>query len=333
MIGAAPVPAWSSLDLVERNIFLRAVLSGVDLGPAAAAMVSLIREAYFRAGTVIYRAGESTDHICFVVDGEVELRLPDEAAWVMGPRSVFGVLDASLDRPHGRTAIATEDTHLLVLSVEDWRDILEDHFDLAQAMVWRNARDLFQLSLRLAPSGGFAAPAPSRGSARTRGQAEADLDAVERLVVLTESRIFERAGVQPLLNLAAQSRTRRLAPGEVLFEQGDPVTELFVVARGQVEVDRLDPQIHAQFGPGALVAGPPALANDERAFTARAAAETVVLGLRREDVIDVMEDHFAALRSVLAYLALERDRMQRLEAKLGASREGRHGERAPRSPA
>ncbi|MBW2522570.1 MAG: cyclic nucleotide-binding domain-containing protein [Deltaproteobacteria bacterium] len=323
MTAADPTTALSTYDTVERQIFLRAVLSGVDLGAAAAQIASLITDVYFTAGTVIYREGESTDHLYFVVEGTVSLTREGEEPWLMQERSVIGALDAALDQPHARTAVAVDDVHVMLLAIEDWQDILEDHSDLAQAMVLRNARGLHEMCLRLAPSGGFAEPPPpdSDPEGPASSTTPGELDPVDRLVILTEAGLFQRAGIQPLLTLATTARTRRLEAGEVLFEQGQRVTELYLVARGLIDIEREDPVLRARFGPGALVAGPPALANVERAFTARAATDAVVLVVRRDELLDVMEDHFAALRSVLAYLAVERDRMQRLEAEFRASRD------------
>lgn len=320
MTVPATTPSSASLGQVERHIFLRGVLSGVDVGPAAAQMLAAIEEVFFPAGTAIYREGESADHMYFVVEGMVRLSRGEEQPWMMGPRSVFGVLDGALAQPHARTATAVEDVHALVMSVEDWLDIQEDHFELAQAVVLRNAAGLYEMSLRLAPSGGFDDPPAARvHSMPPPSSATPDsLDAVERLVVFSESPLFERAGIQPLINLAHRAEARRLAASEVLFRFGEPVTHLYLVARGEIEIVREEPTLRARFGPGALVGGPGALANEERAFTARAVADAVVLTLRRDDLFDVMEDHFAALRSVIAYLAVERDRMQRLEAALEA---------------
>lgn len=308
----------STVQQVERSIFLRAVLSGVEVGPATQQLVSAIRDVYFPAGTVVYRQGEPSEHLYFVVDGTVELRREGESPWTMGQRSAFGALDAALDQPHARTAVAIEDVHVMVLRVEDWLDVLEDHFELAQAMVLRNAKGLYELSLRLAPTGGFAvvdldsAPAPICPTLSF----DEGPDTVQRLLVFSRAPLFERAGIQPLIRLAQAAQVRHLQPGEELFRMGEPVTQLYLVAHGVVEIERDEPVLRASFGQGDLVAGPPALARAERAFYARAATEAVVLTLSREDLFDVMEDHFAALRSVLAYLAIERDRMQRLEAQL-----------------
>lgn len=315
-------PTPSSLDQVERHIFLRAVFSGVGDGAVAGALASVISDAYFPAGTVIYREGESSDHLYFVVDGTVSLNRPGQEPWIMDRRSAFGALDASLERPHDRTAVAVDDVHVMLLAVEDWLDMMEDHFELARTMVQRSASGLHELCLKLTPTGGFVEPvAPSEAEDLEPSPSSAvpdRLDVVDRLLVLSEAPLFARAGIQPLLNLAPTAEARHLAPGEVLFEQGDRVALLHVVARGLIEIEREDPPIRARFGRGELVAGAPAIANAERAFTARAATDAVVVTLRREDLVDVMEDHFAALRSVVAYLAEERDRMQRLEAELKA---------------
>jgi len=241
----------------------------------------------------------------------------------MDPRSVFGGLDAFLERPHDRTAVAVDDVHVMVMAVDDWLDILEDHFELARNMVHRFASSLCDLCLKLGPTGGYLEPSPPGKTDDEEpppsSAGPGHLDVVDRLLVLSEAPLFARAGIQPLLNLAPTAETRHLAAGEVLFAQGDRVALLHIVARGLIAIERDVPPIRASFGRGALVAGAPALATTERAFTARAVTDAVLVTLRREDLIDVMEDHFAALKSVLAYLAVERDRMQRLEAEQKAA--------------
>ena len=67
------------------------------------------------AGTVIFEAGSSGSEMFGVIEGEVELRVPNGTVYKLGPDETFGemaVVDAS---PRSATAVATADTKLAVI--------------------------------------------------------------------------------------------------------------------------------------------------------------------------------------------------------------------------
>ncbi len=67
------------------------------------------------AGTVIFEAGTTGDEMLGVIQGKVELRLPDGQMFEIGPDETFGemaLVDAS---PRSATAVAVEDTTLAVI--------------------------------------------------------------------------------------------------------------------------------------------------------------------------------------------------------------------------
>src|SRR5690349_9390925 len=123
----ADAPAMS--DRVARQIFLR------TMGPARALlmtthrMADLMEDVYFSKGSYIYRKGEAPVDIYFVVSGVIHLK-SDESSnpWVMESRSIIGILDANLERPRVRDAIAVTNVHLLRFRAEDYLEMLEDNF-------------------------------------------------------------------------------------------------------------------------------------------------------------------------------------------------------------
>jgi CRP/FNR family transcriptional regulator, cyclic AMP receptor protein len=67
------------------------------------------------AGTVIFEEGTSGTEMFGVVEGEVEVRLPNGAVRTLGPDDTFGemaIIDAS---PRSGTAVAVADTKLAVI--------------------------------------------------------------------------------------------------------------------------------------------------------------------------------------------------------------------------
>ena len=67
------------------------------------------------AGTVIFEAGTSGTDMFGVVDGEVEVRLPNGAVRKLGPDETFGEMAIIDSSPRSGTAVAVADTKLAVI--------------------------------------------------------------------------------------------------------------------------------------------------------------------------------------------------------------------------
>ena len=67
------------------------------------------------AGTVIFEEGASGAEMFGVVDGEVEVRLPNGAVRKLGPDDTFGEMAIIDSSPRGGTVIAVTDTRLAVI--------------------------------------------------------------------------------------------------------------------------------------------------------------------------------------------------------------------------
>lgn len=87
--------------------------------------------------------------------------------------------------------------------------------------------------------------------------------------------------------------TQRFKAGEVIFKQGDPGCEMFIIQTGQVAISRRAGDVEERlavlekgdfFGEMALLEGYP-----ERSATARALADVVVLRLRRLDLQSLLQ--------------------------------------------
>jgi CRP-like cAMP-binding protein len=156
----------------------------------------------------------------------------------------------------------------------------------------------------MAGDGGHGPPAPSGPPAAGLGFFAKTL-ALRRVVLLRE------AGVEVTLRLCERAHEIDLAPGEALFHEGTPCETVDAVVSGRVEVERTDPPLRAAFGPGALVGGAAALAIGPHPYTARAAEAAVLLRLRRDDLLDAMEDHFDLTRSMLSAINAEREELMR----------------------
>ena len=67
------------------------------------------------AGTVIFEEGASGAEMFGVVEGEVEVRLPNGAVRKLGPDDTFGEMAIIDSSPRSGTAVAVADTKLAVI--------------------------------------------------------------------------------------------------------------------------------------------------------------------------------------------------------------------------
>jgi CRP-like cAMP-binding protein len=67
------------------------------------------------AGTVIFEAGVSGTEMFGVVEGEVEVRLPNGAVRKLGPDETFGEMAIVDSSPRAATVVAIADTKLAVI--------------------------------------------------------------------------------------------------------------------------------------------------------------------------------------------------------------------------
>jgi CRP-like cAMP-binding protein len=310
---------------VQQQLMVRALMGGLGdffQDGIVKRFATLVHDIYVRQGDVIYRAGDPSDHLYFLLEGVVTLEAPDETPWRMGPSSLLGILDAQMERPRTRTATVLEDVHALVITTENWFDMIEDHFEVSREMLMRNSRRIYQIAIEVGPHAfeGLAAPEaeregsslfpPSQSARRSNGQ----LNLFERLLTLRLSAPFQRAGMQPLIRLARAAETRGLAKDELLFRPGDHGSSMFIVATGRMTMEVDDPPMRATFGPGDPLGGFAVFMRGERAFRARADTPCVVLEIDFDDLDDVMEDHFDLVRSAQSFLAGARERIQRIQA-------------------
>lgn len=292
---------------VERELFFRTFVTGVtpsdDFGSR---FVDMLREDLHPPGALIFRKGELSERMFYVVRGSVELRSKGDAPFHFTGRSAIGGLDALQGVPYTRDAVAMEETVTLRIRMEDYFELLEDHFDVARQMVQGFARGADALIVgrpdEVMPERGQETPLVPGGQA---------MGLVERLLVLRSAELFRKVRLQVLVRLAQLSTERALAPGEAVLDQPGM---LWSIASGAVRLERDEPPLVATIRAGATLATLAVLGGAESIYSATTLEPTRLLGVRRTDLIDVMEDHADLIRCTMGYLAAERARLMRIQA-------------------
>ena len=293
------------LARTSRELFLSALTGGTaDLDTwLIDRMTSVVEEEDVESGQRLFAQGEQPEFIFFVRDGKVRLERDGSKPWLFAGRSVVGVFDALLDRPHTRTAVAETGVHVLKLRVEHWLDLLEDSFGLARLALANSVATVASLETRRwkadpKPQGSVVAPVLP---------IEPPLAFVDRLAILAETPLLRGAGIQVLVDVAEFVAEVTFPPGEAIFERGQQRGQAFLVLEGQAVGDWNDPKHNVSFGPGSLVGGVASLGEPIAEWQAHAATQVRALSVPLEDWFNQMEEHFDLVRSALCALAIARE--------------------------
>jgi CRP/FNR family transcriptional regulator, cyclic AMP receptor protein len=127
--------------LANMNLFRGLSQSGLDR------IAAIAGEEAHKSGQLIFREGEHGDKLYLILDGKVRIsrQLPgmgEEALAVLGPGEAFGEMSLIDDTPRSADALAHEDARLLVISREQFEDLLFVHKDLAYEILWNFVKTL-----------------------------------------------------------------------------------------------------------------------------------------------------------------------------------------------
>lgn len=240
------------------------------------------------ARELIYRRGDPGEGLFLIEKGQVELRGDDEVLARLTTGGEFGEMALVTGRPRTSDAVATTDTTLWVLYSADF-DRVQSRYPALQAAATEN------VAQKLAAADENFFDKHLRKITLLSGLSRPQLEAVRRRLVAS-----------------------RFRAGELIYRQGDSPDGLFLVERGQVQLEAAagkgvtplallgDGEV---FGEGAL------LLEGLRSSSARAISDVDAWMLRQEDFEDLMLQY--------PTLALNLSRM--LQERLRASNQRNQG--------
>jgi len=281
---------------LKREILLRSMFPSMPQA-AHVRFVELLEDVELEAGQKLFDVGDAPDRFLFLVEGRVVMERPGYKPWEFVPLAVVGVIDAILERSRTRSCRALERSRFLSIRMTDWFDMLEDNGQIARAAIRNFATQLHgrwrQLAPRLRP---LSEPPPAA--------ALAALETYDKILALRRAPFLRSAGMQAIASLATVAESVSLKRGQALFEAGLEQENLYIVARGSLELSS-GQDFRLQQGPGDLVGGAAALCRALSSYAARALSDSVVLRIAEQDFYDQAEEHARLTRGTLGYLVGE----------------------------
>jgi CRP-like cAMP-binding protein len=281
---------------LKREILLRSMFPSMPQA-AHVRFVELLEDVELEAGEQLFDLGDSPDRFLFLVEGRVVMERPGYKPWEFVPVAVVGVIDAILERSRTRSCRALERSRFLSIRMSDWFDMLEDNGQIARAAIRNFATQLHGRWRQLAPRLRPLSEAPP-------GAALQALETYDKILALRRAPFLRSAGMQAIASLATVAESLSLKHGQALFERGVDQENLYIVARGSLELTS-DDHFRLQQTPGDLVGGAAALCRALSSYAARATSDAVVLRIAEQDFYDQAEEHARLTRGTLAYLVGE----------------------------
>lgn len=311
--------------IAERLLSLRSFSLLSALPASELALVArLSRERDFQTGEVLATMGQQVQAVLLVISGRAAVSLDGIAQEDVGAFQTVGLLPLAAGLPHQVTSVAVEPVHALEIDADLVDEVLEDDFGLFVRVLGAAAGAARRASGAGGDprEGGGSECLGSSGAADMAGEAPplAELrgpwGAARRLLLLRETRLFRTAPVDGLAAFAKRMELVRLARGEQLQLRGGASGELALVVGGAAEITPVNPSgqfqataapltrtsLGTRAGRGELVGAREALSQTSPPVGLRALTETHLLRGAASDLLDVMEDHHAMGRSLMAEL-------------------------------
>src|SRR5918996_2165572 len=123
------------------------------------------------------------------------------------------------------------------------------------------------------------------------------LSTIEKVLLLQSVDIFLDTETENLAKIAAIAQEVRFEKGATIFKEGEPSDALYIVVEGTVSIrkgskEKLLMKDKEAFGWIGL------LEESSRMLTAVALSGTTVLKIEREDLFDLLADHFDIVRGI-----------------------------------
>jgi CRP-like cAMP-binding protein len=295
---------------LERILHLKKAPSLRNLPDQDLATVSEhARELAFDRGATILREGEPVGGMYFVMEGRLRLSRKGRDLGSLGPSTAIGLVSLLAGDRDGFGAVAEGDAMVLEIEGDSVLELLEDHFSMLRHVTREICRQVIEAWNRFPPDllADVVLGLPASAAIR-------DLDLVERILFLRQGP-FANSSINALAELSRGLSELQFEAGTVVWEEGEPASNVFLVADGRVRCSAKS-GMSFRAGPGIPLGAFETLAGQGRWYTA--VAETRLGGLSGDidQLLDVFEDNFEMALDYLGSICRYRmSLMDRLAAR------------------
>ncbi len=254
-------------------------------------LARLGRQARFEAGRVLYQRGEQPRTVQFLLDGLVRATGASGTVEIAAPAplAVEEVLEGS---PMPATMTAAERVISLVLTNDEFLALLAENVELAEGL-FRLMIHSHRLDVGHTLIHGTVTP-------ELKERVSADLQPVDRLLLLQSSPLLAHATAAQLWKLSAIARPVTLAAGtEVLARGGEAA--ILIVLGGSLRVDTPDGQA-ATATAGDVIGMYETLGGSRFDAAVTVLTTVTALKLERDSLFELLADHTDLLQGVFSIL-------------------------------
>jgi len=141
---------------------------------------------------------------------------------------------------------------------------------------------------------------------------------VEKVKIIRHSPIFASLTDAELAGLVKITTERRFNPGEIIFFEGDTPEWFYIVAEGRLKAFKQSSSgkefTIAFFGPGEIFGEVAVFENKPYPASAQSAGETVVLGVKREKILEFLAKYPGVALRIIGVLG---ERLRNAQSRLG----------------
>jgi AAA family ATP:ADP antiporter len=249
------------------------------------------RQVRYEAGRELYHAGAQATEVQFLLEGSVRLSAEDDAPCDVNAPAVLAFENVLEGSPVRHTVHANDQTICLTLRGDEFLTMLSDNIVLAQG--------LFRMLLDTPKARHwrtvYTPPTTEQVTARIL-----PLQPLDKVLLLRQNPLLERATVNQLLDLASITREVPLTCGSVLLNETD-APALYYIMTGEVRLDAdASEPIVARAGDTIGVAE--TLAGVSLGRVATVTREGQAVRLDHDELFDVLADHIDLLQGLFSGL-------------------------------
>lgn len=274
----------NSLSRFRRILHLKSQPQNQGLPDELIAMLGdLAEEWVYEHDDALYREGVPATRLNMIVSGAVDLYRGGRFVRRLGAGSAVGG-PATLAEERGYDAFAVGRTLTLRLTRDDMTEVFEEYFVLL-ARVLRGVTNELLAARRKLPGAGF-----SGEIADDYPVGDDELGLVERMRVLMNVMGFAVGFVDAVAELATDVDEVTYDEGEVIFEEGDPSDWFVFPFVGHARGYSAEEDVSFVLGPGDVLGSLESFAQQPRWYTATVVKPMRALRLKRDTMMEVMED-------------------------------------------